>query len=148
MANNKDLRKFKMYLADTGLFTTLIFKDRDFTENVIYEKLLSDKLSANLGYLYENVVAQMLTASGNELFYYTFLNEKTRRNYEINFILARKNKICPIEVKSSGYKTHASLDKFSEKYSSRILEKYLIYTKDLQKDKDVLMLPIYMVPFL
>ena len=91
-----------MYLADTGLFTTLIFKDRDFTENVIYEKLLSDKLSANLGYLYENVVAQMLTANGNELFYYTFLNEKTRRNYEIDFILARKNKICPIEVKSLG----------------------------------------------
>ena len=148
MANHKDLRKFKMYLADTGLFTTLIFKDRNFTENVIYEKLLSEKLSANLGYLYENVVAQMLTANGNELFYYTFLNEKTRRNYEIDFILTRKNKICPIEVKSSGYKTHASLDKFSEKYSSRILEKYLIYTKDLQKDKDVLMLPIYMLPFL
>lgn len=136
-----------MYLADTGLFTTLIFKDRDFTENVIYEKLLSDKLSANLGYLYENVVAQMLTANGNELFYYTFLNEKTRRNYEIDFILARKNKICPIEVKSSGYKPML-WDKFSEKYSSRILEKYLIYTKDLQKDKDVLMLPIYMLPFL
>ena len=59
----------------------------------------------------------MLTANGNELFYYTFMNEKTRHNYEIDFILTRNNKICPIEVKSSGYKTHASLDKFSEKYS-------------------------------
>ena len=90
----------------------------------------------------------MLTAKGNELFYYTFMNEKTRHNYEIDFILTRNNKICPIEVKSSGYKTHASLDKFSEKYSGRIAEKYLVYTKDLQKDKDVLMLPVYMVPFL
>ena len=148
MSNHKNLGKFKLFLADTGLFTTLVFKDKDFTENSIYEKLLSDKLSVNLGYLYENIVAQMLTAKGNELFYYTFMNEKTRHNYEINFILTRNNKICPIEVKSSGYKTHASLDKFSEKYSGRIAEKYLVYTKDLQKDKDVLMLPVYMVPFL
>ena len=148
MSNHKNLGKFKLFLADTGLFTTLVFKDKDFTENSIYEKLLSDKLSVNLGYLYENIVAQMLTAKGNELFYYTFMNEKTRHNYEIDFILTRNNKICPIEVKSSGYKTHASLDKFLEKYSGRIAEKYLVYTKDLQKDKDVLMLPVYMVPFL
>lgn len=148
MSNHKNLGKFKLFLADTGLFTTLVFKDKDFTENSIYEKLFSDKLSVNLGYLYENIVAQMLTAKGNELFYYTFMNEKTRHNYEIDFILTRNNKICPIEVKSSGYKTHASLDKFSEKYSGRIAEKYLVYTKDLQKDKDVLMLPVYMVPFL
>lgn len=148
MSNHKNLGKFKLFLADTGLFTTLVFKDKDFTENSIYEKLLSDKLSVNLGYLYENIVAQMLTAKGNELFYYTFMNEKTRHNYEIDFILTRNNKICPIEVKSSGYKTHASLDKFSEKYSGRIADKYLVYTKDLQKDKDVLMLPVYMVPFL
>ena len=126
MSNHKNLGKFKLFLADTGLFTTLVFKDKDFTENSIYEKLLSDKLSVNLGYLYENIVAQMLTAKGNELFYYTFMNEKTRHNYEIDFILTRNNKICPIEVKSSGYKTHASLDKFSEKYSGRIAEKYLV----------------------
>lgn len=148
MSSQKDLGRFKLFLADTGLFTTLVFKDKDFTENIIYEKLLNDRLSVNLGYLYENVVAQMLTANGYELFYYTFQNEKTRRNYEIDFLLSKKNKICPIEVKSSGYKTHASLDKFSEKYSDRILDKYLIYTKDLQKDKDILMLPVYMVPFL
>ena len=148
MANHKDLEKFKLFLADTGLFTTLIFKDKDFTENVIYEKLLSDKLSVNLGYLYENVVAQMLTAKGDELFYYTFLNEVSRKNYEIDFLLSRKNKICPIEIKSSGYRTHASLDQFSSRYSSRILEKYLVYTKDFQKVQDVIMLPVYMVPFL
>ena len=148
MANHKDLEKFKLFLADTGLFTTLIFKDKDFTENVIYEKLLSDKLSVNLGYLYENVVAQMLTAKGDELFYYTFPNEVSRKNYEIDFLLSRKNKICPIEIKSSGYRTHASLDQFSSRYSSRILEKYLVYTKDFQKVQDVIMLPVYMVPFL
>ena len=125
-----------------------MFKDKSFTENIIYEKLLNDKLSANLGYLYENVVAQLLVSEGNELFYYTFMNASSRHNYEIDFLLAKKNKICPIEVKSSGYKTHKSLDEFSLKYSDRILEKYLVYTKDLCKDQDLICLPVYMVPFL
>lgn len=148
MSNNKDLGKFKLFLSDTGLFTTLMFKDRDFTENIIYEKLLNDKLSANLGYLYENAVAQILTANGDALFYHTFMNESTRRNYKIDFILVRKNKVCPIEVKSSGYKTHASLDAFSRKFSDRILDKYLIYTKDFAKDEDIFCLPTYLVQFL
>lgn len=148
LANAKDLRRFKLFLADTGLLTTLIFRDKDFTENIIYEKLLSDKLSVNMGYVYENVVAQILAANGHLLYYYTFLNEKTKRNYEIDFLLSSRNKICPIEVKSSGYSTHKSLDAFSEKYSDRILDKYLVYTKDLKKDADILMMPVYMLPFL
>lgn len=147
-SRTKDLENFKLFLCDIGLFTTLIFEDKDFTENIIYEKLLNDKLSVNLGYLYENVVAQILKANGNNLFYYTFLNEKTKHNYEIGFLLSRKNKICPIEVKSSGYKTHASLDAFSKKYSSRILSKYVLSTKDLRKDEDVTILPIYMTMFI
>ena len=101
-----------------------------------------------LGYLYENVIAQILTANGNELFYHTFPSKTSRHNYEIDFLLAKRNKICPIEVKSSGFKAHASLDHFSQKYSSRILWKYLVYTKDYDKDQDVICLPVYMVPFL
>lgn len=148
MANTRDLSKFKLFLSDTGLFVTLMFKDRDFTENELYEKLLSDKLSVNLGYLYENIVAQCLTASGNELFYHTIMNENSKHNYKIDFILARKNKIVPLEVKSSGYKTHKSLDVFTEKFSDRILKRYLVYTKDVGKDKDILCIPVYMVPFI
>lgn len=148
LTRTKDLENFKLFVCDTGLFTTMLFMDKDFTENIIYEKLLSDKLSVNLGYLYENVVAQILKANRNSLFYYTFLDEKSRHNFEIDFLLARNNKVCPIEIKSSGYKTHASLDAFSEKYSSRILNKYLVYTKDLGKDKDVFSIPVYMTMFL
>lgn len=148
LTRTKDLENFKLFVCDTGLFTTMLFMDKDFTDNIIYEKLLSDKLSVNLGYLYENVVAQILKANGNSLFYYTFLDEKSRHNFEIDFLLARNNKVCPIEIKSSGYKTHASLDAFSEKYSSRILNKYLVYTKDLGKDKDVFSVPFYMTMFL
>ena len=148
LTRTKDLENFKLFVCDTGLFTTMLFMDKDFTDNIIYEKLLSDKLSVNLGYLYENVVAQILKANGNSLFYYTFLDEKSRHNFEIDFLLARNNKVCPIEIKSSGYKTHASLDAFSKKYSSRILNKYLVYTKDLGKDKDVFSIPVYMTMFL
>ena len=148
LSATKDLSVFKMYVCDTGLFVTLMFKDRDFTENVIYEKLLSDKLSANLGYLYENAVAQILAANGNQLFYHTFRNEMSRHNYEVDFLLTRKNKICPVEVKSSGYKAHKSMDVFFEKFSSRVLQKYLVYTKDLAKDTDTLCVPIYMTQFL
>lgn len=148
MSNAKNLSKFKLFLCDTGLFTTLMFKDKDFTENIIYEKLLSDKLPVNLGYLYENVVAQMLSALGDELFYYTMFNESSRHNYEIDFLIARKNKICPIEVKSSGYRTHKSLDVFKDKYSNRIFSRYLIYTKDMSMDEDIFCLPVYMTPFI
>ena len=148
MSFYKDLNRYKMFLADTGLFVTLAFRDKDFTENVIYQKLWNDKLSTNLGYLYENVVAQMLRTAGNELFYHTFPTEKGNRNYEVDFLLARKNKVCPIEVKSSGYSTHASLDAFCNKYPDRILNRYLLYSKDVKKDKEVQYLPFYMTMFL
>lgn len=148
MSLHKDPGRYKLFLCDTGLFTTLAFKDRDFTENVIYEKLLSDRLNTDLGYLYENMVAQMLKTSGNELFYYTFPKETSNHNYEIDFLLARKNKICPLEVKSSGYKRHASLDAFQDKFSQRIFKRFLIYTKDIRKEKDIFCIPIYMVIFL
>lgn len=148
LSANKDLSQFKLFVCDTGLFTTLMFKDRDFTENVIYEKILNDKLSANLGYLFENVVAQMLAADGNDLFYHTFDSEKSQHKREIDFLITRKNKICPIEVKSSGYKAHTSLDEFSQKFSNRILSRYLVYTKDFSKTDGITYLPVYMVPFL
>ena len=141
-----DYNYFKMFLADTGLFVTLAFMDRDYMDNVIYRKLLSDKLPTDLGYVYENAIAQMLKSAGNELFYYTFKEET--RNYEIDFLISRKDKICPIEVKSSGYNSHKSLDMFQNKFSARILHRYLLYTKDLRKDKDVLCLPAYMAELL
>lgn len=147
MSLNKDLSRYKIFMADTGLFVTLCFWDKDFTENVIYDKLLSDKLDANLGYLYENVVAQMLASAGNQLFYYTFPKDE-KHNYEIDFLLSRGNKLVPIEVKSSGYKTHKSLDVFCEKYSSRIGERILLYTKDYQKDGPTQCIPVYFTPFL
>ena len=148
MALHQDPNKYKMFTGDTGLFVTLAFWDRKFTDNTIYHKLLSDKLSTDLGYVYENVVAQMLKAAGHELYYYTFPTESGKHNYEVDFLIADGDKVSPVEVKSSGYKAHTSLDAFCMKFSSRIRNKYLVYTKDLRKDGDVLYLPVYMTMFL
>lgn len=148
MALHKDTNRYKMFMADTGLFITLAFWDKKFTENIIYEKLLSDKLSADLGYVYENIVAQMLKANGHELYYYTWPSETSNHLYEVDFLLSTGTKIEPIEVKSSGYKTHKSLDLFCEKFSSRVNKRYLIYTKDLRKEENIIYLPAYMTLFL
>lgn len=139
---------YKMYLCDTGLFVTLAFWDNDFPDNTIYQKLINDKLSADLGYIYENVVAQILTASGHKLFYYTWRPEGGKHNYEIDFILTSGSKIIPVEVKSSGYKLHKSLDLFMEKFSSRVKEAYIIYTKDLRRIENISYIPVFLTPLL
>lgn len=143
---NKDT--YKMFVCDTGLFVTLAFWDKSTTDNIIYQKLLSDTLSADLGYVYENVVAQMLKVSGYELFYHTWPTESGKHKYEIDFLLSKANKLCPIEVKSSSYANHKSLDEFCKKYSNWVSERFLIYTKDLRHDGQTTMIPAYMVPFL
>lgn len=148
LALTKNEEYFKMYASDTGLFVTLAFKDSDITENVIYDKLLNDKLSTNLGYVYENVIAQMLRATGKNLFYHTIPFAEGKKYYEIDFLFADKHKISPVEVKSSGYKTHKSLDEFCRKYSDRIMNRYLIYTKDYRRENGVEYLPVYMTMFL
>ena len=142
-----ELSSYKMYVCDTGLFVTLAFWDKKFTENIIYQKLLNDKLEANLGYVYENAVAQALASSGNKLFYYTWLDENNHP-FEIDFLLSRGSKLWPLEVKSSGYNKHKSLDEFCRKYSGRISSRYLVYTKDLRKDCETTMIPIYMAGLL
>lgn len=138
-----DWSAYKMFMADTGLFVTLAFWDKDFTENTIYQKLLNDSLSANLGYVYENMVAQMLVAAGHRLFYYTF-PDGNKHNYEVDFLCSKGSKINPIEVKSEGYNTHRSLDEFCRKFSSRVSDRYFVYTKDLRRDGETIMLPVYM----
>lgn len=148
LSSSIDLGKFKLYLADTGLFVTLAFKDVDFTDNIVYGKLLSDKLPVNLGMVYENVVAQELTAHGRRLFYHTWPKPGTTRNYEIDFIVPDGKKVSPVEVKSSNYRTRASLDAFCGKYSSRVGRRYLVYTKDLDRDGAVDCIPTYMSAFL
>ena len=148
MSLEKDIDRYKLFTSDIGLFVTLSFRDKKYTENVIYNKLLSDKLEANLGYIYENAVAQMLIAKGNNLFYYTMESETSNHLYEIDFLLSKGDKICPIEVKSGNYRNHRSLDVFCDRFSSRIRDKYVVHTKDYKWENGIHYIPVYMVPFL
>ena len=130
-------------VADTGSIEDLL--RYILPAGITYEIIKYSQEDSNV---YENIVAQMLTAAGNRLFYHTWPTESGKHNYEIDFILSRGSKINPIEVKSSGYNTHVSLDAFRAKYSSRIGQSYLVYTKDLRKDSDVLLIPTFMSMFI
>lgn len=148
MALEKDIGRYKLFTSDIGLFITLAFKDKKYTENVIYNKLLFDKLETNLGYIYENVVAQMLVAKGDNLFYYTMNSETSNHLHEIDFLISVSDKICPIEVKSGNYRGHKSLDVFCDKFSSRIRDRYVVHTKDYKWENGINYIPVYMVPFI
>ena len=138
---------YKMYLTDTGLFTTLLFNSADKLHEKIYTKLLSDKLDANLGYLYENVAAQIIATSGNKLFYHTWTKQDNTHHYEVDFLIASNAKIVPIEIKSSAINTHKSITEFANKYSKKIYQQFLFSQKDVANKEQLLYKPIYMLPF-
>lgn len=145
---SKDLDSYKLYIADTGLFITLMFIDRPIAENELYTKLLSNKLPANLGYLYENLIAQMIAASGRELYYHTWEKEGSTHYYEVDFLISQGAKISAIEVKSSGTGKHESLTEFSKRYSKNIKESFILSQKDMGKEGTIKYIPIYLTSFL
>jgi hypothetical protein len=139
----KDYGKQKIYMGDTGLLVTAIFSDSDKPiEQSIYKQLIVDKLGVNVGMIMENVVAQTLTSQGYELYFYRF------DRYEADFLLSSGKKIIPIEVKSSSYRSHKSLDALEEKYSDRVKTSYLIYSKDIKREGNITFIPFYMTMFL
>ena len=148
LADAKDLDSYKLYVADTGLFVTLMFIDRPIAENDIYAKLLSNKLPANLGYLYENLTAQMIAAAGRELYYHTWEKESSSHYYEIDFLTTEGSKINVFEVKSSGTGKHESITEFSRKFSKSIKNLYLLSQKDISTEGALQFKPFYLAPFL
>lgn len=148
LPQTKDNDTFKLYLADTGLFTTIIFNSSGKTDEDIYKKLLSDSLPADLGYLYENAVAQIIAGSDRDLYYHTWEKENSSHYYEIDFLLASKTKIVPIEVKSSGIGKHESITVFQKKYSQYAANGILLSQKDINSVGMLKLYPIYMLPFI
>lgn len=139
----------KCYLGDTGLLVSHAFDENELLEDEVYKQILAGKLGLNEGMLYENMIAQMLTANGHRLFFYTHYNEEKRRNdIEIDFIISNnsktKYKMYPIEVKSGTNYSIESLLKFREKFKSRIGECYIIHPRNLTVKDDILCIPPYM----
>lgn len=148
LAQTRDPETFKLYISDIGLFTTMIFDGGNGLSSDIYKKLLSDNLSADLGYMYENAVAQIIVNSGRKLYYHSWKKENSTHGNEVDFLILSKNKIVPIEVKSSATKSHASIDEFCKKYSHEVGRRFLFSQKDFSKDGMLELKPIYAVPFL
>ena len=148
LSDTKDFDSYKLYLSDTGLFVTLMFIDRPVTENDVYAKLLSDKLPANLGFLYENLVAQMIAASGRELYYHTWEKAGSTHYYEVDFLISEGSKINAFEVKSSGAGKHESIKLFYKKFSRNVHNIYLLSQKDVGKEEALMLKPFYLMPFL
>ena len=146
-----DRNNFKLYMGDTGLLVSQLIREGTETEG-IYRALIYDKLSSNLGMVFENVVAQMLRASGNDLFFheYKYTPEGTdkEKKYEVDFLLTKNRKVCPIEVKSSGYSSHKSFDYFIKKYPIKVQDRYIIYTKDIKFADGITYIPCYMAGLL
>ena len=139
----------KCYMGDTGLLVTHSFMDDKFTDNELYRDILLDKLYVNEGMLMENIVAQELRANGHKLYFYSRSDtDKRENNMEIDFLIRHQRKICPVEVKSGAYRKHSSLDKFKSKFSGKIGQPYILYTKDIFVKENVVHLPIYMAMFL
>jgi len=149
LALSSDHTTHKLYVADTGLLVTHAFGDKDYADNELYRAILLDKLHINEGMLMENAVAQMLRYNGHRLYFYSRVDSDNRQNMmEIDFLIADRGKICPVEVKSSTYRAHSSLDKFRRRFSSTLGDAYILYVKDIMIKDGVIHLPIYMTMFL
>lgn len=148
LSQTRDSSIFKLYLADTGLFTTMIFNSSGETDANIYTKLLSDSLPADLGYLYENAVAQIIAGSDITLYYHTWEKENSSHYYEVDFLLPSKTKIVPLEVKSSGIGKHESITVFRKKYSKQVSRQILLSQKDVGHTEMLQLYPVYMLPFI
>lgn len=143
----------KCYMGDTGLLVSHAFDENELLEDEVYKQILSGRLSMNEGMLYENVIAQMLTANGHKLYFYTHYNdEKHRNDIEIDFLLSNnsklKYKIYPVKVKSGAKYTTTSLTKFKEKFRNRIGECYIIHPRNLIVKDGIVCIPPYMAMLL
>lgn len=145
LALSADHTKQKCYMADTGLLVTLTFMDKSYTDNELYRAILFDKMDINEGMLMENVVGQILRSNGHKLYFYSRSDSAHRENHmEIDFLITEGKKLSPIEVKSGNYRSHSSLDKFRTKFSSKVGQSYILYTKDVMTKDNILHLPLYM----
>lgn len=151
---NMDRMTLKCYMADTGLLISHSFDENGIVSEAIYKKLLFDKLEVSKGFIMENIVAQMLAASGHKLyFYYNASRNDASSRMEIDFLIAKskisnRHNISPIEVKSSKNYTISSLQKFKTKYTEQLHVPYVLHTGDLKEENGILYLPVYMTMLL
>lgn len=109
-----------------------------------------DKLEVNEGMLVENIVAQMLWASGHKLYFFSNYSKTSADDrMEIDFLISKtvttsRHNISPIEVESGNRYAITSLRKCIAKYGSQLSTPYVLHDKDLKEDNGIVYLPLYM----
>jgi uncharacterized protein len=140
----------KCYMGDTGLLVSHAFQKSELKSEKIYEHILLGKLTINKGMLYENAIAQMLTANGHKFYFYSHYDERSKKSdIEIDFLVPNQSKTNPkinaIEVRSSKNYTTTSLNLFAVKFGSRLGESIIIHPKQFRiSDDGVICIPAYM----
>lgn len=150
---NEERTTLKCYMNDTGLLVSHAFDERGIVSSDIYRKLLLEKLEVNEGMFMENMVAQMLTSSGHNLYFFSNSSENAEDRMEIDFLLQKdkvtsRHNIRLIEVKSGKNYTLSSLNKAMRKFSEYLTTPTVIHTSDLKIEGNIIYLPIYMTPLL
>ena len=150
---NMERSTVKCYMGDTGLLISHAFNDKGSVPIEIYQKLILGKLEANIGMLVENIVAQMLKASGHKLFFYSRSSNKADERMEIDFLIRKskvsnRHNISPIEVKSGHNYTLTSMRKCIAKYGAYLSTPYVLHDGDLCIENGIVYLPLYMTPFI
>ena len=132
LAAFKDVSAFKLYMSDVGLLSS-------FT-GILWENIVKNQLSdLYKGALAENYVAQTLNASGYELYYWTSDSPAA----EVDFLIQKKGKILPIEVKSGKNVSAKSLKHFQKMYEPKKVIR--LSEKNFGTDGNVFAVPLYAV---
>ena len=136
---------FKCYSHDTGLLLTQAMSGMSDVDGRLLRGILYDNLGINEGMFFENAVAQALVARGVDLLFHSVKDSRhPERTMEIDFLIRNGIKICPIEVKSSRYREHVSLNRFIAAYSKRLGSCYVITANGYFSEKGIEYVPIYM----
>ena len=138
-SESKNLLKF--YMNDVGLLTNELYK-----YNI--DAVMNDRLSVNLGSVYESVVASELRAHcSGPLYYYD-----NKAHGEVEFLLDDFDNaaILPVEVKSGkDYTVHRALNAFLANPDYHVHDAYVLSNERLiKKDRFITYLPIYFAPFI
>ncbi len=130
-----DLSAFKIYMCDVGLLRRMSNLD----SNIVIE---GNRLFEEFkGAFTENFVLNMLRYTlESTINYYTF------DRHEIDFMIQSKNKIIPIEVKSSESNRNISLTRFNEKFDNDLSIRFSL--NNLTKDGKVLNVPLFMIEYI
>lgn len=134
---NEKASLFKLFLSDVGLLTTIYGKATKL-------KIVNGAAGINKGGIFENVVAQELTAHGYASYYYV-----SKKFGELDFVLEHDGHVLPVEVKSGkDYTRHSALDNVLNVEEYGIPEAFVFSSANISVDGKVVYYPVYMAMFL